>query len=445
MHKVDTKHDNSSLQEKLQKIYARRTGSCVNWDQAEYIKLLERLGNPQNNLPPVIHVAGTNGKGSIIAMLRAIFEAGGYTAHAYTSPHLWHMNERISLAGKSISDEDLERRIDVILSAAGDAPLSFFELATALAFKAFAEKPADILLLEVGMGGRLDCTNVIEKPLVSVINRISMDHMEFLGDRLEKIAAEKAGIMKEGVPCVVGFQGKNEHLVYGVLESTADEVGAKILAHGRDWKLEKQGEARMCFSHGQEHIDLPLPALAGMHQLYNAGVALMALKTIEADFPLSPAQIRKGLENVTWRGRLQRLPQGEYGMPPGWELWLDSGHNDSAGEVLAAQAVLWAGQDQKPLHLVLGMLGTKDVQRFLSPLLPHIASLSLVPIESEPSCLTLDGLKKAVADRPRQTQDHENLRQALSSLQKRGKEPARILITGSVYLAGAVLKEFSSA
>ena len=211
MHKADLHHSNQSLQLKLEKIFQlRRTRSAVNWDREKYLDLLQHFGNPHAHLPPVIHVAGTNGKGSIIAMLRAVCEAAGMRVHCYTSPHLVQINERIVLAGKEIDDDLLESLIDEALGYIGDAPLSFFEVSTAIAFKAFSQVPADVLLLEVGMGGALDCTNVIEKSLVSVISRISMDHTQFLGDTIEEIAAQKSGIIKPGLPCIIGYQGGGE-------------------------------------------------------------------------------------------------------------------------------------------------------------------------------------------------------------------------------------------
>lgn len=419
-----------------------RTKSRVNWDQDGYRRLLAALGDPQHDLPPVIHVAGTNGKGSIVAMLRAIYEAAGYRVHAYTSPHLLRMNERIVLGGEEIGDEQLERRIDDVLEKAEGAPLSFFEITTALALKAFAENPADVLLLETGMGGRLDCTNVVEKPLAAIISRVSMDHTEFLGDTIEKIAAEKAGIIKPGVPCVAGYQGKNGASVLNVLQKAAQAKGASFYACGADWDVRETADEKMLHSFQGKTTKWPVPALAGAHQLCNAGAVLTALQVTGATRPVSRESCVKGLQSIRWPGRLQRLPVAAFGLSESAQVWLDCGHNDSAGEMLAQQAASWAARDPMPLHLVVGMLGTKDARRFLEPLLPHSGSVHLVPVEGESSCLSEDGLRHVLvmSGYDRGMRRHESVAAALESFRGAGSAPFRLLIAGSVYLAGNVLR-----
>ena len=305
-----------------------------------FLSLLERFGNPHLNLPPVIHVAGTNGKGSIIAMLRSILEAAGYKVHAYTSPHLIHVNERIYLAGENISDEYIERLIDDALGYIDNAPLSFFEVITAIAFKAFSNAPADIVLLEVGMGGLLDCTNVIEAPLVSVINRISMDHTDFLGNTLKEIAAQKAGIMKKSVPCVIGGQGQNGLDALDVFREKAQTVETELFISGQDWTIESNQD-NVIYTTEEQREFYTFPALVGTHQILNMGVVLTALERIKTSFPIRKEAIETGLSSVIWPGRLQRLDLNWPTDIGAHEIWVDSGHNDSAGIAIAEQIVQW--------------------------------------------------------------------------------------------------------
>lgn len=400
------------------------------------------MGNPQQNLPPVIHVAGTNGKGSIVAMLRAIYEAAGYRAHSYTSPHLLRMNERIVLAGEDIGDSYLESLIDEALDRAQGASLSFFEITTALAFKAFAENPADVVLLETGMGGRLDCTNVVEKPLATIISRVSMDHMEFLGDSIGKIAVEKAGIIKSGVPCVAGYQGSGEGDVLPVFENAAQGKGAPLHVCGREWNITPDTNGKMLHSFQGRETEFPLPGLAGAHQVYNAGAVLTAVRLAEGTLPVSDEAIGRGLKDVHWPGRLQKLSSSALGLPDGAQIWLDCGHNDSAGEILAQQAAQWEACDPMPLHLVVGMLGTKDARRFLEPLLRHAGSVHLVPVEGEASCLNAGDLGKILEALSYEgpMHRHDSAGSAIKAFRKGEGPPFRLLIAGSVYLAGSVLR-----
>jgi dihydrofolate synthase/folylpolyglutamate synthase len=316
MHQADLRHPRPSLQKKLLALYQLRTGSKVNWDATAYRTLLRDMGEPHKKLPPVIHVAGTNGKGSIVAFLRAMLEAQGYRVHAYTSPHLLRVNERIRLAGEDITDNLLERMIDEVYAQHSLAGLSFFEITTALAFRAFSAVPADVLLLEVGMGGRLDCTNVIEDPLVSVISRISYDHTEFLGGTLADIAAEKGGILKAGRPCVVGAQGPEDDTrgVLGVLETLADERSTPLLVYGRDWRSFESGGQMVFEARGERNV-YPLPGLAGAHQILNAGAALMALRVVGDALPVSEEAKAQGLRRVVWPGRMQGLSRCLWGCP----------------------------------------------------------------------------------------------------------------------------------
>jgi dihydrofolate synthase/folylpolyglutamate synthase len=307
MHDLDVKHHNHALQSKLARLYTLRQGSRVHWDRALYLKLLEDLGQDYKKLPPIIHVAGTNGKGSIIAILRAICEAQGMRVHAYTSPHLITVNERIYLAGADISDDYLVQLIDDVMGYVGAMPLSFFEVMTALAFRAFAQVPADILLLEVGCGGRLDCTNVIDAPLATCISRISRDHTEYLGEGVCEIAAEKAGIMKRGVPCVIGRQGdsKSAAKIIEVCCDVAQDVGADALVFGRDWRVDKK-DNMLHFNFKGEAEQYPAPNLFGAHQIWNAGAALAVIKSVQDKLKISDAAIATGLTSIYWPGRMQQ-------------------------------------------------------------------------------------------------------------------------------------------
>lgn len=438
MYFSDLRHPDIKLQQKLEYLYGLRTGSKINWDNVAYIALLEALGNPHLHIPPVIHVAGTNGKGSVVAMLRAVLEAGGYKVHAYTSPHLLRANERIVLAGRDISDDAFESYIDMVLPLIGDAQLSFFEIMTAIAFKAFAETAADFALLEVGMGGRLDCTNVVPAPLVCAINRISLDHTEFLGETIEEIAAQKAGIIKKNVPCVLGWQGDEarQSVIKEVISAKAISLDAPLYVYGVDWRVGAQDNA-YAFKMDACEITFKAPALLGAHQIYNAAMVLAVLNMMRSKVDISSEHIDAGFANVRWPGRLQQLKTAEFDC----ELWLDCGHNDSAGEILAAQASAWHLQDQKPLFLVLGMLGHKDLEKFVAPVLPFCAQVYCVGISGEPASQSAESAAQMIRKIAPQTKIciRENVQQAIEAIEQEQENPKRILIAGSVYLAGEVL------
>ncbi len=329
-----------------------------------------------------------NGKGSTIATLRAILEAAGYKVHAYTSPHLRRFNERVVLAGREISDDQLEDLLDEVTAASAGLSLTFFEITTALTFTAFARQPADIVLLETGLGGRLDCTNVVEKPLATIITAIGFDHQEFLGDTLPQIAAEKAGIMKPGVPCIASPQA--DAAVNTVFATRAAELGCRLLRGGNEWRSATQ-DGQMIFSGGEKQLTLPLPSLAGPHQIDNAGAALACLQIIKG-FDVSTEAIANGLRHIHWPARLQRLPDPA----PGWELWLDGAHNENGAHALAAQMMQWQKQDGKKLHLVFGIMQRKDAAAFLKHLIPGAASVTAVGIAGEPLAHTSETLATAL-------------------------------------------------
>ncbi|MDB5367759.1 MAG: folylpolyglutamate synthase [Rhodospirillales bacterium] len=398
--------------------------------------LLARLGDPQKNLPPVLHVAGTNGKGSTIAFLRAALEASGRRVHAYTSPHLVRFNERIRLAGEEIADADLMALIDEVGAQASGGRATFFEVTTAIAFLAFARTAADVVLLETGLGGRLDATNVIDVPLACGITRISIDHRHLLGAEPGLIAAEKAGILKAGRPAAIAEQPSRNAL--DAIERVADEVGAPLSVYGRDWRVEEAGDGFRYVS-GVRDVTLPAPSLVGRHQWMNAGTALAMLDL--AGFALDTPSLATGVTSARWPARLQRLTRGPLvdALPPGWELWLDGGHNDSGGEVLAAHAAAWS---DKPLLLITAMMSTKDPAEFLRPLARHLSGAMAIPIPEEKLSHPGEVVEEAASRLgviP--TGSAADAATALESLRaQQGDGPARVLIAGSLYLAGYLLR-----
>lgn len=401
-------------------------------------RMLEAVGSPHMKLPPVVHVAGTNGKGSTIAFLRAFLEAARKRVHVYTSPHLVRFHERIRLAGELIDDDYLAEILEECEQANRGQPITYFEITTAAALLAFSRTPADVVLLETGLGGRLDSTNVIERPAVTALTRISYDHMQFLGETLTAIAGEKAGIMRPGVPSVVAPQSSAE--VTAAFRERAAAIGAPLFEAGDTWRSFAKGEG-FRFESPSRTADLPLPALPGAHQIVNAGVALACLDHLPG-IVVSDEAVRRGLAEVSWPGRLQRLTRGPLvdRLPPGWDLWLDGGHNDSAGEVLGAQAARWRETDGLPLKLIFGMLATKEPKDFLRPLSGFASTLRAVSIPGEEASLSPDDAASAarlvgIED----SEAVESVDAALDALIRHDPSPTRVMICGSLYLAGAVL------
>jgi dihydrofolate synthase/folylpolyglutamate synthase len=392
-------------------------------------RLLGQLGHPEKKLPPVLHVAGTNGKGSTCAFLRAMGEAAGLSVHVYTSPHLVRFNERIRLAGELVSDEALAETLAEAERVNAGAPITVFEVLVAAAFLLFARVPADICVLEVGLGGRGDATNVIDRAAASAITSISLDHRELLGEELAQIAAEKAGIMKRGVPVVTGAQAAE---VLPVLAAHAAEVGAKLLARDRDWTIER-GAHGLRYADALGALDLPAPSLLGPHQYDNAGIAVAAMRASGLRVP--DAAVARGVATAIWPARLQRLTgRLADALPADWELWLDGGHNPGAGVVLAEQFSNWG---DRPLHLVVGMKQAKDSAEFLRPLVPFAATLWAV---AEPGQHLAMPVAAIVAASGGVARPGPTVGAALAAIPKSGA-PARVLICGSLYLAGEVLKE----
>lgn len=386
--------------------------------------LLAKLDHPEERLPPVLHVAGTNGKGSTCAFLRAMAEAAGQRVHVYTSPHLVRFNERIRIAGELASDEALAEALEHIERVNAGAAITVFEVITAVAFHLFAQTPADVCVLEVGLGGRGDATNVIDRPAACAITSISLDHREMLGDTLPLIAAEKAGIMKPHVPVAIGAQSAD---VTDVLLEIAARVGATVKLRDRDWRVIPIADG-IRYEDAAGTLDLPKPSLPGAFQLDNAGIAIAALRA--SGLPMDAA----GVARAEWPARLQRL-RGRLAalLPADWELWLDGGHNPGAGAVLAEHLRSWA---DRPVHLVVGMKQTKEANEFLRPLVPFATTLWAVAEPGQHDARPVEAIVEASGGVAR---PGPHVADALRALPRDRR--ARVLICGSLYLAGEILKQ----
>ncbi|AJY47941.1 bifunctional folylpolyglutamate synthase/dihydrofolate synthase [Martelella endophytica] len=408
--------------------------------------LLAKLGNPHLSLPPVIHIAGTNGKGSASAFSRALLEAAGLSVHVHSSPHLVHWHERFRIGGPGgasafVDDALLAETLRRVEAANAGVKATVFELLTAAAFVLFADIPADAVILEVGLGGRFDATNIIEKPAVSVVMPISLDHQAYLGDKVELIAAEKAGIMKPGVPVVIGqqdFEAAEE-----VLIATADRLGCPLHLYGQDFSAHEE-HGRLVYQDGDGLLDLPLPALPGRHQYANAAAAIAAVKA--AGFSVDEHAVEQAMLNVFWPARLQRLTSGELVQlaPIGSEMWVDGGHNPGAGEVIAEALAGFEERDPRPLFLIIGMINTKDPFGFFE----HFAGLAhyvyCAPIRGTEATIDPVALASSAADAGLSAEPVSSISEALEAIAFRLKpdQPApRILIGGSLYFAGNALAE----
>ena len=393
-------------------------------------RLLDRLGNPQERLPPVVHIAGTNGKGSTLAMIRAGLEAAEKRVHAYTSPHLARFHERIRLAGALIGETELSQRLEDCYQTNGADPITYFEITTCAALKAMAECPADFTLLEVGLGGRLDATNVIAKPKLSIITPISIDHQQFLGDTLPEIAAEKAGIIKPGVPVIIGPQ---QEAALKVIEAHAQRLSAPVQGYGQHWHVSEE-RGRLIFQDECGLLDLPLPNLPGAHQIQNAGTALAALRHLE----LQESACEAAITQAHWPARLQRLRAGPLpALAPGAELWLDGGHNPAAGDALAQ---FLASLPKRPTYLICGMLNTKDISGYLAPLRAVSETLFSVSIPNEVNTLSADDTARNAAAVGFDAHSAQTVDAALHAISVQAPH-ARIVICGSLYLAGMILRQ----
>ncbi len=395
------------------------------------LRVLDALGNPHENLPPVVHVAGTNGKGSLMAYMRSALIAAGYRVHVYTSPHLVRFHERIQIDGKIIAEPDLAALLDECETANGGEPITFFEVTTAAAFLAFSRAPADILLMETGLGGRLDATNVIDRPLLTAITPVALDHQHFLGETLTEIAGEKAGIIKHRVPVVIGPQEPDG---LAVLKAKAAELDAPTAIWGRDFHASGDASA-LDYRDGATSWHLPSPNLVGSHQIANAATAVACLRRLKS-FDVSRDAVAKGMTTVEWPARLQQLTSGHLVdlAGDGVDLWLDGGHNPSAGEVLAEACRGWT---DRPIDLIVGMMNTKDPAGFAQPLAPYARRAICLPIPGEKNTLPAEDAAQVLASVGIEASVGSEIEQAVASLAADG--PLRILICGSLYLAGRVL------
>ncbi len=428
-------------------------------------RLLAALGHPERRLPPVIHVAGTNGKGSTIAFLRAILEAAGKRVHVYSSPHLVRFNERYRLGAKPksdisdfgqfnmpnsgkpefgcegalVSDAELSATLEECERANAGAPITVFEITTAVGLLLFARHAADVLLMEVGLGGRLDATNVVDHPLASVITRIAVDHIEFLGDTLEKIANEKAGILKRGTPAIVAAQQRD---ALAAIERQAARLNVPLKIAGEDWTATEE-RGRLVYQDETGLLDLPAPKLYGRHQFENAGLAIATLRAIKP-FKIAPAAYEAGMSKADWPARLQRLAQGRLVelITAGSELWLDGGHNPDGGRAIAAALADLEERVSRPLVLIVGMLASKDCQGFLSNFTGLARRLIAVPVPGAEKGMSAETVADAARAIGLPATSRDNLDEALDAARKLDLDPPpRILITGSLYLAGEVLRQ----
>ncbi len=406
-------------------------------------RLLAALDHPERKLPPVIHVAGTNGKGSTIAFLRAILEAAGKRVHVYSSPHLVRFNERFRLGepgeGRLVSDDELVATLQECERANAGAPITVFEITTAVGLLLFARHPADVLLMEVGLGGRLDATNVVDHPLATIITRIAIDHTDFLGDTLDKIANEKAGILKRGTPAIVAAQARD---ALAVIERQAARLNVPLKIAGEDWTATEE-RGRLVYQDEAGLLDLPAPKLYGRHQFENAGLAIAALRAIKP-LKISPAAYEAGMVKADWPARLQRLAAGRLVdlVPSGSELWLDGGHNPDGGRAIAAALADLEERVSRPLVLIVGMLASKDCEGFLRNFTGLARRMIAVPVPGAEKALSAEAVADAARAIGLPATSRDNLDEALDAARKLDLDPPpRILITGSLYLAGEVLRE----
>ena len=392
--------------------------------------LLKYLGNPQLSLPPVIHIAGTNGKGSTQAMIRAGLEATGKLVHAYTSPHLAKFHERIRIAGKLITEEALTQQLDTCYEANNGQNITYFEITTCAAMRAFSQVSADYTILEVGLGGRLDATNVVNKPTACIITPIDLDHQQFLGDTISKIAFEKAGILKQGVTAIIGPQHDEAR---EIIEKQAAKVGATLLIHGQDWHVDVEA-GNLVYQDENGRLDLPLPSLPGPHQIKNAGAAIATLRCLK----MNKINCTGAVNDAIWPARMERLQTGSLvDTLPHNDIWLDGGHNPAAGRAIAATLESLPKRDT---HIICGMINTKEVEGFLKPISKHCKSLTALSIPDVPNAISEIELMEVGNGFGLTCFQGKNINQILKNLSEL-YPGSRILICGSLYLAGHVLRE----
>ncbi len=456
MYISDVHHPSKALQDKLHTLYTLNREKKIDLSfRPPYLDLLNKFGNPHKKLPPIIHVAGTNGKGSTIAFLKSILEAAGYSVHAYTSPHLVHFNERIVLNGMPIDNQYLEKLIDEALELNEQHPVTFFEITTAIAFKAFADTAADICLLETGLGGRLDCTNVITNPIVTIITSVSFDHQEHLGETLPQIASEKAGIMKHQTPCVIAKQIEHpsSNNVQKIFLNKSLEESATLYRYGSDWAIKKQNDTLIYNSFDTRIAKgriYPLPGLRGAHQIENAGTAIAAIDIIQRNHPekikITDDHIAEGLKSVRWPARLQYI--GHAKLSENNHIWIDGGHNIDAGRALKTHIKDLIKETPNPhISIILGMMKHKDSAGYIDQFINEVDQITVIPIEGEPASMTSQQIYKSLDTILKKqnikikTSQNTDLNNALMESAQTGKTN-HIFICGSLYLAGHALKFF---
>jgi dihydrofolate synthase/folylpolyglutamate synthase len=433
--------DSQAILDRLMRLHPRE----IDLSLGRIERLLAQLGHPERHVPPVVHVAGTNGKGSTIAFMRAMLEAAGRRVHVYTSPHLVSFHERFRLGApegsRYVSEAELIEVLAHCEAVNAGEPITVFEITTAAGFVLFARHPADVLLLEVGLGGRLDATNVIDRPAATIITPVSFDHMQYLGDTLAAIAGEKAGILKPGVPAVVAAQLPE---ALRAIEARAEAVGAPLLVSGSQWQA--YGErGRMVYQDEAGLLDLPLPRLLGRHQIENAGAAIACLRALP-DLKADARAIEAGLREVEWPARLQRVtepPLSDWA-PPGAEIWLDGGHNPAGGAALAEALAALEEKHPRPLHIVCAMLASKDADGFLKNFAGLAERLTAVPIPGGHAGTAPEDIAALARGLGMPATTAPDIAQALR-LSRNGTAAPRILVTGSLYLAGEVLRMLEEA
>jgi dihydrofolate synthase/folylpolyglutamate synthase len=425
----------SNALERLETLHPK----LIDLELGRTLALLGKLDNPHKKSPPTIHIAGTNGKGSLLAFLRAVLLETGARVHAYTSPHLIRFNERIELAGMPISDPALADLLDEVETVNAGDPITIFEIITCAAFLAFSRTPAEWLLLETGLGGQFDATNVLDAPELTAITPVSLDHKEFLGDDLVEIAREKAGIIKSGRPVVSGLQDDS---VMAVIERVAVQVGAPVWLRGRDWHVDSV-ETEPRYRSATLEVNLAGLSLAGPHQIDNAATAVAVIDHLGT---ATHDEIAAGLTKAIWPGRLQRLGKSLFHdlVPDDWEIWLDGGHNAAAGSALGRVAQNWHA-DERPLLLLCAMMANKDAAGFLRPIAPFVTDFEAVPLPREAAGVSARDLAAAARKMHICAGASESIDEGLSALAARHSGPARVLICGSLYLAGAILGGQSDA
>ena len=432
----DIIHKNKSLQNKLLSIYDLRSSSRVNFEDLSIYKgLLNDLGNPQLKIPPTIHIAGTNGKGSTLAFIEQILKEMGKISHKYTSPHLIELNERIIINGQQISDDILEKSLDHILTVNNGRPSTFFEIITALAFYVFSKYPADMTLLETGLGGRLDCTNHVDSPIATIISAIAIDHTEFLGNTIEKIAKEKAGIIKKETPCIISPQDKlNYDSIINPIKTKARENKAPLVQHGSEWFIEPTHEHNMHFKYKDISYELPKPLyLQGDHQINNFGTALATIINISENnqsFLPNENQIINALKNTKWKGRMEKIYYPD--LPKNIELYFDGGHNESAAIAIKEQIRTWQ-KEKNEIHLILGMMKPKNPKNFIKHIIDHINSINIIEITNDNTSYSHEEITEIINEISKiNVKKTNNINELINSIEN--KQKTKILITGSFYL-----------